>query len=201
MKHAIIIAHPNPNSLTCTIAAAYAAAVRKLGHSCLERDLYALDFDPRLKASELPGPKGPVFGDDVTRERRLLADADVFAFVYPLWFNAPPAILKGYVDRVFGMGFGYEPGPGGTSGLLDRKRLISFTTSGAPEEWVRDTGALTALMALFDAHLAGVCGLTVVDHVHTGAIVPGVTAEAVDVILDKVAAAVNQRFGADAVIA
>jgi NAD(P)H dehydrogenase (quinone) len=201
MKHAVIVAHPNPKSLTCTIAAAYCAAVRKLGHACIERDLYALDFDPRLKASELPGPKGVSVGEDVKRERDVLRDVDVFAFFYPLWFNAPPAILKGYVDRVFGMGFGYEPGPGGTAPLLDGKRLISFTTSGAPEDWVRDTGALTALMALFDAHLAGVCGLSVVDHVHTGGIVPGITPEAVDAIIDKVSAVARQRFGADAVVA
>ncbi|MDE2489021.1 MAG: NAD(P)H-dependent oxidoreductase [Alphaproteobacteria bacterium] len=201
MKHAIIVAHPNPKSLSCTISAAYAAAVRKLGHTCLERDLYGLDFDPRLKAAELPGPAGPHFAEDVLRERALLKDADVFCFVYPLWFNAPPAILKGYVDRVFGFGFGYEPGPGGTSPLLEGRRLISFTTSGAPEAWVRDTGALTALMALFDAHLAAVCGLTVVDHVHSGGIVPGITSESVDGLIDKVSAAAAHCFGSDAILA
>ena len=51
-------------------------------------------------------------------ERGVLAEADVFAFVYPLWFNAQPAILKGYVDRVFSLGFGFAPGAGGTEPLL-----------------------------------------------------------------------------------
>lgn len=195
MKHAIIVAHPNAASLNCAIAKAYAEGVEALGHTCVTRDLYRMDFDPRLKAGEIPGPEGARFGDDVVAERRTLSDCDVFAFVYPLWFNAPPAILKGYVDRVFSYGFGYEPALHGADPLLTGRRLISFTTSGAPEAWVRDTGALTALSTLFDAHVAAVCGLTVVDHIHIGAVTPGVTAEAVAQILEEVKTAVRHAFG------
>jgi NAD(P)H dehydrogenase (quinone) len=194
MKHAVIVAHPNPQSLTCAIAGAYAEAVKALGHESITRDLYRMDFDPCLKATEIPGAKGVGFHEEVTAERRILKDVDVFAFIYPFWFNAPPAMLKGYVDRVFSMYFGYEPGPGGTTPLLEGKKLISFTTSGAPEAWVRDTGAMTALMTLFDSHLAGVTGLSIVDHVHNGGIVPGLPAETVDAILESVRAAVDRAF-------
>ena len=128
-------------------------------------------------------------------EREQIADADVFAFVYPFWFNAPPAILKGYVDRVFSLGFGYEPVFGGTSPLLEGRRLISFTTSGAPERWVHSTGAYEALMTLFDRHLAAVCGMSVVDHVHEGGVVPGMTEEAFEAIMARVDATVAARFG------
>ena len=186
MKHAVIVAHPRPDSLTCEIARAYADTARDLGDEVEFRDLYRMGFNPCLGPHETPGLKPPRFSQDVLEERERLAAVDVFAFVYPLWFNAPPAMLKGYVDRVFGFGFGYEPGPGGMAPLLDGRRLISFTTSGAPEAWVRDTGALSALTTLFDAHLAAVCGLRVQDHIHNGGIVPGTTAEAVDTILERV---------------
>lgn len=189
MKHAIIVAHPSRDSLTCAVAQTYADAVAGLGHQAITRDLYRLGFDPRLKISEIPGPRRPDFGADVLTERAVLADADVFVFVYPLWFNAPPAILKGYVDRVFSMGFGYEPIPGGTASLLDGKKLISFSSSGAPDAWIQGTGALTALMTLFDSHLAAVCGLTVVDHHHTGGVAPGITSEAVEEIMAAVRSA------------
>lgn len=194
MKHAVVIAHPNPQSLTCAAGAAYAEAVEALGHQVVVRDLYRMGFDPCLKASEVPGPEGVRFGEDVEQERALLADVDVFAFVYPFWFNAPPAILKGYVDRVFSMGFGYEPGFGGTRPKMEDRRLISFTTSGAPEEWVRDTGAMTALAALFDTHLARVCGMAVVDHVHSGGVTPAMGAEAAAEILAKVREAARRAF-------
>ncbi|MES2721589.1 MAG: NAD(P)H-dependent oxidoreductase [Pseudomonadota bacterium] len=197
MKHAIIVAHPNPGSLTRAAAGAYAEAAEALGHQTVVRDLYQLGFDPCLKAEEIPGPAGYVFGADVLEERRLLADAEVFAFVYPLWFNAPPAMLKGYVDRVFSMGFGYAPVPGGTEPLLEGKKLISFSFSGAPESWVRESGALPALMTVFDLHLAAVCGLQMLDHKHIGGIVPGITGEAVADVLAEVRQAVAQTFADD----
>ncbi len=140
MRHVVVLSHPNPSSFGAAVAGDYAAAVRALGHEAEIRDLYAIGFDPRLPASELPWRPGFSAGADVVAERALLADADVVALVYPLWFNAPPAMLKGYVERVFGMGFGYGPGDGGTQPLLNGKRLLSITTSGAPDAWVDHTG-------------------------------------------------------------
>lgn len=195
MKHAVIVAHPNPNSVSCQIARAYADAATGLGQESLVRDLYRPAFDPCLRMEEAPGVRGYAMGDDVLRERAQLAGVDVFAFVYPLWFNAPPAMLKGYVDRVFGMGFGYEPdGRGGNATLLDGKRLISFTTSGAPDEWVAETGALEGLTKAFDRHLAAVCGMTVVDHVNFGGVTPGITEDAVEGMLAQVGAVVRRVF-------
>ena len=195
MKHAVIVAHPNPKSLTCSVGAAYVTSVKALGQDVVVRDLYLMGFDPCLKACEIPAASGFQFAADVVAERKRLVDVDVFAFVYPFWFNAPPAILKGYVDRVFSMGFGYEPGIGGTDSLLDGKKLISFTTSGAPDQWVRETGALQTLMTLFDRHLGAMCGLQVVDHVHAGGIVSNITSEAADDVLQSVRRAVSAHFG------
>jgi NAD(P)H dehydrogenase (quinone) len=194
MKHALILAHPAPESLNSAIAQAYAETASAQGHEVILRDLYRMGFDPCLKAGEIPGPGEPVFGQDVLDERAGLADVDVFALVYPLWFNAPPAILKGYVDRVFSMGFGFAPAFGGTEPRLAGRRLISFTTSGAPDRWVRQTGALGALMQLFDEHLGGVCGLEVVDHVHFGGMVTGITEEAFAEVMGAVAGAVRTHF-------
>lgn len=195
MKHAVVIAHPNAKSLTHAVGQAYERSVNALGQHTVVRDLYRMGFDPCLKTSEIPGPSGFQFAADVMAERKALADVDVFAFVYPLWFNAPPAILKGYVDRVFSMGFGYEPGMGGTETLLDGKKLISFTTSGAPDRWVRETGALQTLESLFDRHVGAMCGLQVVDHVHVGGIVPGITEEAFQDVVQGVQRAVSAHFG------
>jgi NAD(P)H dehydrogenase (quinone) len=195
MKHAVIIAHPNPDSLAATVARTYAETLRSLGENVVIRDLYALGFDPCLKAQEIPGAKGFEAAPDVAAERALLSDIQVFTFVYPLWFNAPPAILKGYVDRVFSMGFGYLPVFGGTEPGLDGRQLMSFTSSGAPDAWVASTGALDALGQVFDGHLAAVCGLTVIDHVHFGGMVPGITEEAFEDTLDAVRMAARRHFG------
>lgn len=194
IQHAVIVAHPNPKSLCLELAQAYAHAVHDLGQGLVVRDLYRIGFDPCLKAQEIPGPDGYACAPDVQRERDLIGDAKVFAFVYPFWFNAPPAILKGYVDRVFSMGFGYEPGPGGNEPLLAGRQLISVSTSGAPDHWVKSTGALDTLDRGFDHHLAAVCGLTVVDHLHFGGVTPGATAESVHGMEATVRRTVTRAF-------
>jgi len=195
MKHAVILAHPRPASVCAAIARTCVEHLRATNHAVVLRDLYALDFDPRLKAEELPSPSGVHPAADVVAERRLLGECDGFIFVYPFWFNAPPAILKGYVDRVFSMSFGYAPGPSGTESLLDDKTLLSFSTSGAPEDWVNATGALQALMTVFDHHLSGVCGLRVLDHRHFGSIVSNITAESVADLLEQVRTRLDDLFG------
>jgi NAD(P)H dehydrogenase (quinone) len=195
MKHAVIVAHPESQSLTCAAAHAYATAARSFGHEVVLRDLYRMHFDPCLRAGEIPKASGYACGHDVGVERALLDSVDVFSFVYPFWFNAPPAMLKGYVERVFSMDFGYGSTAGGTEPLLDGKKLISFSFSGAPEQWVRDTGALAALMTVFDRHVAAMCGLQVLDHVHTGGIVPDMTSEAVTNVLANIRGVVTANFG------
>ena len=195
MKHAVILAHPKPDSFCASIARTCVEHLRASRHEVVLRDLYALDFDPRLKAEELPSPSGAQPAADIVAERQLVGDVDSFILVYPFWFNAPPAILKGYVDRVFSMGFGYAPGLGGAESLLDDKTLLSFSTSGAPEDWVADTGALKALMTVFDLHLAGVCGLRVLDHKHFGSIVSTLTAESASDVLERVRQGLDDLFG------
>lgn len=178
MKHAVILAHPSRSSFNATVADTYVRAVEAAGHTAVLRDLYAMGFQPCLGEAEIPRPGGFEAGEDVRAERRLLADVDVFVFVYPLWFYMPPAILTGYVDRVFGMGFGFGAHTlSGNEPLLSGRRLLTFSSSGAPAEWLDQEGALAALRRLFDEHLAGVCGLDVIDHIHFGGIYPGMVGD------------------------
>lgn len=197
MRHAIILAHPKPSSFCASVAKRCVRTLRDMGDSTILRDLYRADFDPRLKASEIPGPKGYGPAPDVVAERERIARADSFILVYPFWFNAPPAILKGYVDRVLSMDFGYRPGAGGTEPLLKGRSLMSFSTSGAPEDWVIDTGAMNALTTLFDNHLAAVTGLGFRGHTHLGSVRPSLGEDVARVLLERVETALRDKFGND----
>ena len=194
MRHAVILAHPSPTSFNASVSRTYVGAVEACGHETDLRDLYAEDFDPRLTARELPWAKDFAPGADVVAERALLASAQVIVLVYPFWFNAPPAMLKGYVERVFGFGFAYGQGEPGTHPLLGGKLLVSITTSGAPDEWVTKTAALERLRADFDTQLAGVCGLTVLEHLHIGGVTPGIRQDAAEEMLGEVAAMARRHF-------
>ena len=85
-------------------------------------------------------------------------------------------------------------GQGGNEPLLTGKQLISFTSSGAPQRWLKETGAWDAMRNLFDEHVAAVCGLTLVDHIHFDSIVPGITDEAVETCAQTVSDTVTARF-------
>jgi NAD(P)H dehydrogenase (quinone) len=181
MKHVLILAHPDPHSFNRSVADVYRETAESAGSTVLLRDLYALGFDPLLKNTEIPRPDGFSPGADVVAERRLIADADVFVLIYPLWFYMPPAILVGYLDRVMGMGFGYGAiRSGSNEPLLTGKSLVSITSSGAPTDWVQKEGALQALKTLVDQHFAAVCGLTLLDHIHIGPIFPGSSRVAIE---------------------
>jgi NAD(P)H dehydrogenase (quinone) len=193
MQHALIVAHPNPKSFVTSLAMTYDEAVKGLGQKTIMRDLYGMLFDPCLKADEIPTSTGFAPRPDVVSERLILRDIDVFAFFYPFWLNAPPAMLKGYLDRVLGMGFAY--GTGGIGPLLKGRKLISFTTSGAPTDWVMKTGAWEAVRALFDEHVAAVCGLQVVEHMHFGGIVSGIRGDVVARHQQSVRDLVARQFG------
>jgi NAD(P)H dehydrogenase (quinone) len=194
-KHAIIVAHPNAQSFNLSLAKRYGDAVRKLGCSIVLRDLYRMGFDPSLKDDEIPRPTGFAPGPDIVAERALIADAHVFAFIYPLWFNTPPAMLVGYIQRVFGMGFGYGPlRQGANQRLLFGRSMLSFTTSGAPADWLRTEGGLAAIRNLFDHHVAEVCGMNVLDHRHYGAILNSTPAARLDAHFRDVDATVERCF-------
>ena len=196
MKHAVIVGHPDPESFNLSVAHAYCDAVAAGGGEAVLRDLYRMDFDPRLQAGEIPKPRGFRPADDITAERAVVGDADVFVFVYPLFFNAPPAMIKGYIERMFGMGFGYgQHRLEGAEQLLVGRKMISFTSSGSPTDWLKQEGGWKALRNLVDFHLAAVCGLEVVDHVHFGGVGPGIRPDVVERHLKKVRKTVEQRFG------
>ena len=195
MKHVVILAHPNRHSLNGTLAAAYCMAVKLLGQQALLRDLYGLEFNPVLQANELPFAAKFQAGEDVIAERALIGDADVYALVYPLWLNSPPAMMKGYLERVFGFGFAY--GDGGHSHVprLTGRQLVSFSVSGAPTQWLRQSGGLDALQSLFDTYFASLTGLKSLGHFHFGGVTPGASETFIQARLQETEQIVTRLFG------
>ena len=142
------------------------------------RDLYRLRFDPR--AGQMPAHLGAVVRPDVARERAAIAGADIFAFFYPLWFNATPA-MKGYVERVFAMDFGYSAiHGGGNQPLLGGRKMITFTSSGAPQDWVETSGAWSAMQKHFDEHFAAMAGMEIIGHHTVGGVGKGMRKDVVE---------------------
>jgi NAD(P)H dehydrogenase (quinone) len=186
---AVIVAHPRRRSFTVAMAEAFAQAARAAGAEVIERDLYRLRFDPRLRAEEMPDHLGAEVRPDVAREREAIGGADIFAFFYPLWFNATPAMMTGYVDRVFGMDFGYTARRrGGNQPMLSGRKMITFTSTGAPQDWVERSGAWASMQAHFDAHFAAMTGMEIIGHHNIGGVGGGMRRDVLDRHRDEVAA-------------
>jgi NAD(P)H dehydrogenase (quinone) len=196
MKHAIIVGHPDPQSFTMSMAAAYAEALPATRHTFVVRDLYRLDFDPRVKLSEIADRAHWESAPDVSEEREILRDVDVFVFIYPLWFNSPPAIIKGYIERVFGAGFGYAQAQDGImKPLLAGRQLVHISASGSRLSWLNEQGSWSSLCTLFDDYFATLCGMRVHPHIHFDSIVPGIEQRWINQNLRTLQTKVQSYFG------
>src|SRR4051812_20099849 len=98
MRLSIILGHPRSGSFCHAIAATAGAAMTDLGHETVLHDLYAEAFDPIVRPGEFAGglPDDPL----VRLYCQELANADGLVVVHPNWWGGPPAILKGWIDRV-----------------------------------------------------------------------------------------------------
>ncbi len=141
MKISIILAHPDPASFNHAIARTAEAGLRVNGHDVILHDLYAERFDPILNASEIPetGPVPP----EIERYGTEISSADGIVIVHPNWWGQPPAILKGWIDRVLRPGVAYrflegDTGGGIPIGLLKAKAAVIFNTANTPAERERN---------------------------------------------------------------
>ncbi len=132
MRVLVVIGHQRADSFCHALAEAAVVEFGNAGHDVVVRDLYAEGFDAILPDSEVA--KGARPDEVVGRHCRELLEADVYLIVHPVWWSMPPAIVKGWVDRVFRPGVAYEFGPKGAVGKLQGKQAIVLTTSNTPPE-------------------------------------------------------------------
>jgi NAD(P)H dehydrogenase (quinone) len=133
----VILGHPNPGSFNHAIAETAVQTLRTNGYTVWFHDLYAEGFDPILPHAEIP--KGAALPPVVQQHCDEIAAADGIVIVHPNWWGQPPAILKGWVDRVIRPGVAYEflegdSGEGVPVGLLKAKVALVFNTANTPEQ-------------------------------------------------------------------
>lgn len=124
MEVLVVVAHPRQDSLTCELARRFCAGLRAAGHTATEADLYAEGFDPVVRPQEFTnwGQREVSVAARIEQER--LERAQGLALVYPLWWSTPPAVLQGWLQRVFTQGFAFEYGAGPHGRLRHKTQLI-----------------------------------------------------------------------------
>jgi NAD(P)H dehydrogenase (quinone) len=136
MKVSVILGHPASGSFNHAIADAVVKRLQTSGHEARFHDLYAEGFDPLYTAAELK--RDAVLPDFLESHCRELGEAEGLVIIHPNYWSRPPAILCGWVDRVFRQGRAYAfmpDGKGGAKavGLLKVKTALVFNTANTPQ--------------------------------------------------------------------
>ncbi|ACF03716.1 Ribosyldihydronicotinamide dehydrogenase (quinone) [Rhodopseudomonas palustris TIE-1] len=158
VKVLLVFAHPEPRSLNGALRDVAVAELQRLGHEVQVSDLYAMGWKPAIDRADFPNlasderllpteASKAAFGageltQDVRDEIDKLLWADVVILQFPLWWFSMPAILKGWVERVFACGFAYGVGEHSDKrwgnrygeGVLAGKRAMLIVTTGGWEQ-------------------------------------------------------------------
>lgn len=135
MNILIILGNPNPSSFSHAIAKTAKDTLTAMGHTVFFHDLYQEKFDPTLPLSEMQTLTDPI----IRLHTEELSNADGLVIIHPIWWGMPPAIVCGWVDRVFRAGVAYRfqevaPGVGVPVGLLKAQKAVVFNTSNTPQD-------------------------------------------------------------------
>lgn len=136
MQVLVVLAHPLKQSFAASVARTVVSALEARGHVVDLLDLYAEDFDPRLTATERASDMSGAYDlSAVASYTERLKAAEALILVFPQWWFNLPAILKGFIDRVFVQGIAYDHAADGIRlepRLEKLRHFWVFTSTGSP---------------------------------------------------------------------
>ncbi len=165
MKVSVILAHPDKNSFNHALAGAVVETLTSNDYEIYYHDLYEENFDPLLFHSEFP--KDAAISSEIQVHCAEISSTDGIIVVHPNWWGQPPAILKGWLDRIIRPGVAYEfleddTGEGIPVGLLKAKVGLVFNTSNtSPERELKVFG--DPLERIWKDCVFGLCGVKTFD--------------------------------------
>lgn len=162
MQISVILAHPDPGSFNHAIAQAVVETIKTNGHTVFFHDLYQEKFNPLLHRNEID--KDAELPQAIVLHCEEISAVDGIIIIHPNWWGQPPAILKGWVDRVLRPGVAYEfvegdAGEGIPKGLLKAQAALVFNTSNTNSQ--REINVFgDPLETIWRNCIFGLCGVT-----------------------------------------
>jgi NAD(P)H dehydrogenase (quinone) len=166
MRVLIVLAHPRPDSFNHALARELCAGLADAGHEVDLADLYSEGFRPELDAGDFRTFGQGATPPDIQTYQERVSAAQALAFVFPVWWFSPPAMVKGFVERVFFEGFAFRFGRGGrVVGLLNHEKALVMNTGGASSAMVQLFGFAKPLDQTFCEWTLKFCGIRKVHRV------------------------------------
>lgn len=157
-RHALlVVAHPRPDSLTAATARRARERLEAAGYTVDVLDLHAEDFDPRMTPADEPdwAHRDKTYSPEVRAHMDRVTAADLITMVFPLWWFGLPAILKGWIDRVWNYGFAY----GRSRPHLAGKRMLWLTLVSYHEQEFSDLGWAQRVEHTLRSGISEFCGI------------------------------------------
>jgi NAD(P)H dehydrogenase (quinone) len=180
MRVLIVYAHPEPTSFNGAMKDLAVETLSAAGHAVTVSDLYAQGFNPVAGAHDFTHRADPArldfgaeqahaartggFAPDVRAEMDKVLAADLLILQFPFWWYSLPAMLKGWIDRVFAYGVAYDFGRTWDRGVFTgRRAMLAFTTSAPPTSSLPDgrNGDLERTLWPLHAGVLALCGYDV----------------------------------------
>ncbi len=190
MNNLIIHSHPNHKSFCSAITTTISEELKKNNQPYNLRDLYKMNFNPTLNLGDFKAMSKGTCSDDVRAEREFVEGADMLIFVFPVLMMNLPAILKGYIERVLSLGFGFTIKNDRPAPLLEGTKALLFTTLQGSEELSMETDLIQALDVVSD-YVLKLCGIEVLEHKYFYS-VPSVSHNEREAMLEEVKRITNQ---------
>ena len=162
MNYLFVRSHPYDGSWNVAAIKAMEEECKRKGYEVRETDLIADGFDPVMRVEDIDAWRRHTYADPMVKGyQEDVAWADVLVFVFPIWWGTMPAILKGYIDKVFLNEFAFVPSADGSmNGLLTDKKAIVVCTMQYPyEAWKKDGRFRDPVDSLVINLLCGDCGI------------------------------------------
>lgn len=155
MKILVVTTHPRTDSLTAHITKRYTSGLAEAGHQVEILDLYAENFNPLVLPEDEPDWDNPdkVYSEEVREEMKRIEANDALVFIFPVWWYSIPAMLKGYIDRVWNYGFAYGPAK------LPVQKIRWIALVGMAEDKFKKRGHYQTMEHNLNIGLAKYCGV------------------------------------------
>lgn len=164
MKYLVVYVHPSPKSFNHAILETISGELKKGEKEFKVRDLYKIGFNPVLSTKDLSAIEKGAVPEDIKKEQNYISKADTLIFICPIWWSAMPAMLKGYIDRVFSLKFAYDITADRAIGLLKGKKVFIVSTTGASKEDYQKMGAFKMMNMSIDMAIFQFSGMKVIGH-------------------------------------
>ncbi len=129
-----VFCHPRRESFTGAVLDRFADGAETAGHEVEVADLYGEGFEPRMSRRDLQQFDGIPMPPEIIAEQKRVEQCDALALIFPLWWWSMPAMLKGWLDRVWSAGWAYQARKDPEGSLLQPRPCTLLVPAGASSE-------------------------------------------------------------------